>query len=341
MTTRERRPTTGRFYGHTGASIDAIPSSVFAQSAPEIPGEADDGENFGVALAAGNLGRTAQADLAIGVGRDSVGGTLAGSVNVLYGSTDGILVTGSQRWSQDSPGIVERAEQPDHFGSALAIADFGRSSHADLAVGAPCEKVAEAACAGGVNVIFGTRGGLSAKGNRFWSQNSPGVAGTAEQNDVFGLALTAANFGKSGRADLAIGSWETIGTQSFAGAVEVLYGSYAGLTAAGSQAWSQAKKGVDTQPASYENFGQALGAGNFGRGGYADLAIGIPGEAFDDYEAAGAVELLYGTADGLSVRNDDFLQQDDISSSDGPEPSDHFGWSLAPRPSNYGVYWFE
>jgi hypothetical protein len=53
-----------------------------------------------------------------------------------------------------------------------------------------------------------------------------------------------------------------------------------------------------------------------------------------------AVEVLYGTADGLRVRNDDFMQQDDFSSSDGPESNDDFGLSLAPRPSSYGWYWF-
>jgi hypothetical protein len=34
------------------------------------------------------------------------------------------------------------------------------------------------------------------------------------------------------------------------------------------------------------------------------------------------------------------MQQDDFSSSDGPEPNDDFGMSLAPRPSSYGWYWF-
>jgi hypothetical protein len=329
------------FYGHT-SGIDAIPSAVFDQSAADIPGDSNDQENFGAALAAGDLGKSGHADLAIGVANDSVQGTLlAGSVNVLYGSTGGLVTAGSQRWTQNSPGIGGTAEQADHFGSALAVGDFGRSTRADLAVSAPCEGFAGVSCAGAVHVIFGTKTGLAATGDQLWSQSSSGVPDKPEQNDAFGRALTATNFGKSNRADLAVASNESFGSQTWAGAVEVFYGTAAGLTAAGSQLWSQATPGVDTTPSIYDYFGAALGSGNFGRGRHADLVIGVPGEAFDDYEDAGAVEIIYGTANGLRVRNDDFLQEDDLSSADGPDPSDYFGWSLAPRPSSLGSYWFE
>jgi hypothetical protein len=329
------------FYGHTGG-IDGSPSAVFAQSDPDINGDPNDQENFGAALAAGNFGRSSHADLVVGVPNDTVETKqLAGSVNVLYGSSSGITTTGDQRWTQDSPGMAGAAEYPDHFGSALAVAEFGRSTRADLAVSAPCEAIGAVSCAGGVHVIFGTKTGLSATGDQFWSQNSAGVADKADQSDMFGLALTAANFGKSGRADLAVSSNETIGTEIWAGAVQVLYGADGGLTAAGSQLWSQATTGIDTAPTQYDYFGWALGSGNFGRTGQADLAIGIPGEAFDASTNAGAVEVIYGTSEGLRVQNDDFLQQDDLSTSDGPEQQDYLGRSLAPRPSNYGWYWFE
>ena len=148
------------FYGHT-SGIDAIPSAVFDQSAADIPGDSNDQENFGAALAAGDLGKSGHADLAIGVANDSIQGTLlAGSVNVLYGSTGGLVTAGSQRWTQNSPGIGGTAEQADHFGSALAVGDFGRSTRADLAVSAPCEGFAGVSCAGAVHVIFGTKTGL-------------------------------------------------------------------------------------------------------------------------------------------------------------------------------------
>jgi hypothetical protein len=41
------------------------------------------------------------------------------------------------------------------------------------------------------------------------------------------------------------------------------------------------------------------------------------------------------------VRNDDFLQQDEVISRDGPEQNDNFGWSLALHLSGDGFYGFE
>ena len=46
--------------------------------------------NWGSALAAGNFGKTAPADLAIGVPGETVGGgAAAGAVHVLYGTSSG------------------------------------------------------------------------------------------------------------------------------------------------------------------------------------------------------------------------------------------------------------
>jgi FG-GAP repeat protein len=42
----------------------------------------------------------------------------AGVVHVLYGSGGGLSATGSQLWSQDSPGIAGVAESADFFGDA-------------------------------------------------------------------------------------------------------------------------------------------------------------------------------------------------------------------------------
>jgi hypothetical protein len=60
---------------------------------------------------------------------------------------------------------------------------------------------------------------------------------------------------------------------------------------------------------------------------------------FRDRSLQAGVEVLYGTSGGLRVTNDDFFQEDDLSSTDGPEQNDNFGLSLPPRPSSYGWYW--
>jgi len=56
--------------------------------------------------------------------------------------------------------------------------------------------------------------------------------------------MVAADFGRSGYDDLAIG----VPDESPIGAVNVIYGSVAGLTAAGNQLWTPRSKGLRHLP---------------------------------------------------------------------------------------------
>jgi hypothetical protein len=44
----------------------------------------------------------------------------AGKVSVVYGSAGGLTRTGGQLFTQNSPGVLDSAEQDDRFGDALA-----------------------------------------------------------------------------------------------------------------------------------------------------------------------------------------------------------------------------
>jgi hypothetical protein len=325
------------FYGHT-SGIDLASTAVFGQATEGVAGEPNDGESFGKALAAGNFGKGPRADIAVGAPNDVVQGVSnAGGVNVLYGSAVGIRAAGSQRWTQDSRGIAGRAEGTEGFGASLGAGDVGKSGHADLAVGAPCETIGPVLCAGGVNLIYGTSHGLSSQGDQYWSQATPGIRERPASAEGFGLSLTVANFGRSGRADLAIASDEKVGSVSYAGAVQILYGTDHGLTADGDQLFSQATAGIEDRPAQADGFGRALAAGNFGRGQYADLAVGIPNEDRRGFDSAGAVQLIYGTSSGLGTNHAELLDQNSPTVGDAVEAEDGFGSSLAPRGSSLGV----
>jgi len=164
-----------------------------------VAGVAEEGDQFSFALAAGDLNGDLRGELAVGAPGENGS---AGVAHVLYGSPAGLTTTGSQLWSQDSPGVAGVAEGFDVFGAALADGDFNADGRADLAVGAWGENSA----AGVTHVLYGSPAGLTTTGSQLWSQDSPGVIGAPEGADFFGQALAAGDFNGDTQAELAVGA---------------------------------------------------------------------------------------------------------------------------------------
>jgi hypothetical protein len=151
---------------------------------------AEVGDLFGSALAAGDFDGDGFADLAIGAPLESIPRIFeAGVVHVLYGTPTGLTGSGSQTFTQNTPGVGSNAEPGDWFGYALAAGDFDNNGFADLPVGVPFEIIDNFIAASAVNVLPGTAAGLTGSGSQFFTQNTPGVGSTAEEDDLFGFAL--------------------------------------------------------------------------------------------------------------------------------------------------------
>jgi hypothetical protein len=320
------------------AGLTANGSQSLHQNAPFSDGAIQVGEaaeledRFGATLAAGDHNGDGFDDLAVGVPYEdtSLLSPDAGIVHVVFGSPTGF--TSAIKYVQgegDTPGA---SESGDRFGLRLTMGDFNGNGIDDLVVGVPYEDVGSDTDAGAVYVIerFGERRG--------WDQDLiPGVG--AESGDLFGWAVAAADFNLDGEADLAIGvPNEDFGSPAVhatfrpnTGLVNVLYGSFRGLSTTGAQIWHQDVSGVAGSTELGDQFGFSLSAWNFGKSAHRDLAIGVPGKNITTDTTkgdAGAVVVLYGSGSGLSSTDSQQWSQASAGILDAADTDDRFGASL-------------
>ena len=121
-----------------------------------------------------------------------------------------------------------------------------------------------------------------------------------------------------------------MGGKYSAGAVNVIYGSASGLNAAGSQRWTRNSRGIPGKAEDEDELARSLAVGHFAGTAYDDLAIGVAVE--NDY--TGAVNIIYGSAKGLSSKNSQILRQATKGMSGAAEKGDLFGVAVAS--ANFG-----
>ncbi len=289
---------------------------------------AEDGDQFGYALAAGDFNADGYDDLAVGVPYEDIDTiTDAGAVNVVYGSPTGlsILAVDDQFWNQDSPYVEGGCEAWDRFGTTLAAGDFDGDGWDDLAIGVPFEDVGATADAGAVNILYGSTYGLASVGDQIFDQGD--LQGGVGENDIFAYALAAGRLGGDSYDDLAVGVRnEDAGGVSASGAVNIIYGALGGLSTANNQYYDQGS--LENSPAANDFFGSALAIGDLDGDGYGDLAVGVPREDIDGEADAGGINVIFGTASRLSVTGNVFWCENDVV--DGMSvANEQAGYSLA------------
>jgi len=78
-----------------------------------------------------------------------------------------------------------------------------------------------------------------------------------------------------------------------------------------------------------DRFGSAAAVGDFNDDGFADLAVGVPGETVNGDAGAGSVHVYYGSRAGLRLIGDQIFDQDDPDIAGSAENGDRFGAALA------------
>jgi hypothetical protein len=277
------------FYGTpsgltTGSGTDALTEAT-AGGAPE------NGDHFGLTLAAGDLDGDQRDDLVVGLPDEDDVATDDGNVIVFYGGSSGLLPADTERISQVDAG--RPSEPGDRFGSALAVGDFDGSGHDDLAVGVP-DEFQNFDADGVVIAFFGSAQGLLQPDTAMTELLTQTAGGeTMETGDRFGATLTVDDFDRDGFGDLVVGvPFEDV-TVEDDGLAIAFYGSAAGLR---SQPPEQLLPETAGNGAELDDrFGATLTSGDFNGDCVPDLAIAAPREDIFSTPDAGAVYFLPGT----------------------------------------------
>lgn len=230
------------------------------------------------------------------------------------------------------------ARTNDHFAWSLAEGDFNGDGRDELATGIPNHD-------GPTTDIVNDGGGLivsqylpsSALTPVKFVRQSPGLD-PPEAGDRFGGGglvrggmLASCDFNNDGFDDLAVGiPSEDVGTNDAAGAVQTHYGRASTFPGFGSEFFTQNTSGIPGDSEDVDFFGNSLACGDFDGDGYADLAIGVPGEriGFDSADA-GMIDILPGWSGGLASDFAYLLDQDTSGVGGTAEAYDFFAWSLA------------
>jgi FG-GAP repeat protein len=362
-------------------------------------------------------------DVAVGVPAGTDGGSEAGWVGVVYGTSAGIDPAHRKVLTQSGSVNPGSPEGDDQFGAGLTVADFDGDGYSDLAVGAPGEDYGPNADQGSVTLYWGGPSGL---GSSAAMVKDP----VAKDGNKFGGALTAGDFDGDGHTDLAsynallstvsvlkgpftrAGGWrsaatvtlpetsayatgwlssgnvsgdaaddlvvqyrtlhggterawyfegsasgagpvnkavlpgshtsaigdidhdglddivvaDSYDTTAVGGTVTVLYGNPAGPGAGrAATVLTQNSAGVPGASESGDRFGASLSVGDVNGDGYADVAVGLPGEDIGSLANAGSIVLLRGSASGIATSGNQSLTQNTSGIPGTAESGDKFG----------------
>ena len=244
------------------------------------PGKAQADDRFGEALATGDFDGDGRDDLLVGSpGEDVAGKTDAGAFYVFAGSASGLRPAASEVHRQRGP-LADSSDAGDRLGLVVAAGDLDGDGYDEALVAAPYEDI-DAKNNGIVHILWGSASGIGTSGQ-------DAIVGD-EAADRLGVALAVGAVTGDGPDELLVGA----AGRSGAGHVRLFDVS--------TRAPSPLATLHDASPSSGERFGAAFAVGDVDRDGFAEVAVGVPGQAAGGQARAGAVVVLGWTGSTLTV----------------------------------------
>jgi hypothetical protein len=291
-----------------GSATGQLQNGVTIQSTQCFPTLVN-GTHFGASVAtAGDIDGDGFDDVIAGEPGINIDANRSGAVCIYRGSASGVSASVKFVISAQiatSPVNASDVNQSFFFGASVSTAgDVNGDGFADVIVGAPgAHSVASLANAVGAAYVFlGSAGGPQVPA--VWVQPGSRLLGSFGQS-----VANAGDVNGDGFADIAVGAPDDSSIGSHAGAVFLFHGSASGIAVPANDCDpSNFYTAVPAQycefgPAANDRFGASVAtAGDLNGDGYADVVFGMPGYA-NPAGGVGAVEFLYGRADGSYVLN--------------------------------------
>ncbi len=311
--------------GATGLGTSG--GQFFVQSLSGIGDKPEFLDEFGLRLAAGDFNGDGYGDLVVSAPEEGLATrSSSGAVHVILGGSNGLRSSRSGLFTQDTTGIGDTAEFNDRFGLALAVGNFNGDRYADLAIAAPFESFGSASVAGAVHILFGSASGISTTGDLLLTENTAGIAGSAQPFAKFGFELAAGDLDGDGYDDLAVGEPFK---DNVAGAVDwnrddgwvhIVFGGASGSTGSRAQVFSQNTDGIPDKCEIGDWFGRSLAVADVDGDGDGDLVVGASREDAGGFTDLGVVHVLKGYSRGVATSADEYFV--------GAEPNARFGSSV-------------
>ncbi|MEV0906965.1 esterase [Streptomyces hokutonensis] len=283
-------------------------TAVISQSTPGVPGTSETYDSFGQAIATGDLDGDGYDDAIVGApGEDE--GTVedAGRVTVLYGSKAGLGAETNDSFTSATPKAGAR------FGQSVAAARFTGGTDTDsMAV----------LDNNGAQLFTYHTGILHSLG----TLNTTTHPGGHRLQPAY-LTTASGDINHDGYDDLVLGQLSSADDKAEGddgGKIAVYYGSSEGPTGPADW-WSQNSQGVPGTSEHGDAWGNDLSVGDVDGDGYADVAVGAPGEDIGTVQDAGAVWLLRGSRDGVTATGAQSFDQNTANIPGTAEADDAWG----------------